>query len=325
MKICIFGAGVIGGILASAIHRAGHETSVVARGPQLVAIQRNGLTVRTHDRIEKTYPVAVSDSSHLTPQDLVIVATKTPSLLDVAARIAPLIGPDTLVAFAINGIFWFYGDGFAPGGAQLDMWRLDPTGKLHEVVTPQRALGVVCISGGEIKEPGIIEATRMDGRFIIGAAMKETRIRASETVTRICPADISLEWSDDIREDMWRKFLSVSGNFATCALTGGTIAQVQTTQGVQNVQLALSSEAHAIAQAHGFQSLGSDLEKLRSNPVLSQHKPSMLQDLERRRVMEVDSTYLILQDLARQAGIATPVLDIIAPLLELRARTAGCR
>ena len=171
----------------------------------------------------------------------------------------------------------------------------------------------------------MIEATRMDGRFIIGAALEETRARASDIVRSIRPTDINLEWSDDIRLEMWRKFLSVSGNFATCALTGGTIAQVQTTPGVQNVQLGLSSEAHAVAWAHGFHSLGFDVERLRANPVRSPHKPSMLQDLERGRVMEVDSSYLILQDLARQAGVATPTLDIVAPLLELRAQTAGCR
>lgn len=325
MKICIYGAGVIGGILASAVQRAGHETCVVARGAHLSAIQRNGLTVRTKDRTEITRPHAVSDPSQLRHQDLVIVATKTPSLPQVAACLSPLLGAQTLVAFAVNGIFWFYGDGFTPHGMRLDMGRLDPDGALHAAVSPDRALGVVCISGGEIKEPGVIEATRMDGRFIIGAALDETRPRAADLVGSIHPADINLEWSDDIRAEMWRKFLSVSGNFATCALTGGSIAQVQTTPGVQAVQLGLSSEAHAVALAHGFAGLGFNVEALRANPVLSPHKPSMLQDLERGRVMEVDSAYLILQDLARQVGVATPTLDIVAPLLELRARTAGCR
>ena len=325
MKICIYGAGVIGGILASAVQRAGHETSVIARGPHLEAIQKRGLIVRTRERSEATRPIAASDPVELPQQDLVIVATKTPSLADVASRIAPLLGSDTLVAFAVNGIFWFYSDGFAPRGVRPDVRRLDPNGALHAAVAPERALGMVCISGGEIREPGIIECSRFDGRFVIGAAMEEAKVRAAELVSRIRPADIDLQWSDDIRVDMWRKFISVSGNFATCALTGGTIAQVQTTPGVQNVQLSLASEAHAVALAHGFDSLGFDVEKMRSNPNLSNHKPSMLQDLERGRVMEIDSAYLVLQDLARQAGLSTPTLDIVAPLLELRARTAGCR
>jgi len=325
LNICIYGAGVIGGILASAVERAGHKTSVIARGVHLDAIQRHGLIVRTKERSEETRPIAVADPAQLCVQDLVIVATKTPSLPDVAACISPLIGAHTLVAFAVNGIFWFYGDGFLSRGVTVDTKRLDPNGMLHSIVTPERALGIVCISGGEIREPGIIEATRHDGRFIVGAAMKETSARASALIGGIRPVDINLEWSDDIRLEMWRKFLSVSGNFATCALTGGTIAQVQTTPGVRAIQLGLASEAYSIARAHGFDSLGFDIEKQRANPVLSNHKPSMLQDLEKGRVMEIDSAYLVLQDLARQARLSTPTLDIVAPLLELRARTAGCR
>lgn len=325
MKICVYGAGVIGGILASAVQRAGHQTSVIARGAHLEAIRKHGLVVRTKERSEVTHPIAVEDPSELGQQDLVIVATKTPSLPFVAEHISPLIGNRTFVAFAVNGIFWFYGDGFAPGGVRPDASRLDPGGALHAAVPPERALGIVCISGGEIREPGIIEASRFDGRFIIGAATEGSKKEAADLVGRIQPADINLEWSNDIRVDMWRKFLSVSGNFATCALTGGTIAQVQQTPGAQNVQIGLSSEAHAVAQAHGFDMLGFDAAKMRANPNLSNHKPSMLQDLERGRVMEIDSAYLVLQDLARQAGIATPTLDIVAPLLELRARTAGCR
>jgi 2-dehydropantoate 2-reductase len=325
MKVCIYGAGVIGGILASSVERAGHETSVIARGPHLAAIQEKGLTIRTAARSETTFPKAVSDPDDLGQQDLVIVATKTPSLPDVAKRISPLLGPGTLVAFAVNGIFWFYGDGFTPGGAQLDLSRLDPDGALHSAVGPERALGVVCISGGEINEPGIVEASRFDGRFVFGAALETTRERAARTIGQLSPADINLEWADNIRLEMWRKYLSVAGNFATCALTGGSIAEVQGTAAVQSVQLALSAEAHAVAVAHGFDTLGFDVEKQRANPNLSPHKPSMLQDLERGRVMEVDSAYLVLQDLARQAGVQTPVLDIVAPLLELRARTAGCR
>lgn len=325
MKVCVYGAGVIGGILASSIQRVGHETSVIARGAHLEAIKDRGLVVRTPERTETTHPFAASDPAELPPQDLVIVATKTPSLPDIAARISPLLGDGTLVAFAVNGIFWFYGDGFMPRGIRPDVSRLDPDGALHSAVSPERALGVVCISGGEIRQPGIIEASRFDGRFIVGAAIRDSQDRAASLIRSLQPADINLEWSDDIRVDMWRKFLSVSGNFATCALTGGTIAQVQQTPGVQNVQLGLASEAHAVAKAHGFHSLGFDVEKARVSPNLSNHKPSMLQDLERGRVMEIDSAYLVLQDLARQAGVPTPTLDIVAPLLELRARTAGCR
>jgi 2-dehydropantoate 2-reductase len=324
MKVCIYGAGVIGGILASAIGRAGHDVSVIARGEHLEAIRRNGLTIRAPGRVEVTRPLAVADPADLSPQDLVIVATKTPSLPQVAERIGPLMSEKTLVAFAVNGIFWFYGDGFAPQGKPLDLSRLDPGGALHAAVPPAQALGIVCISGGEIREPGVVEASRMDGRFIIGAGLEATRRTAAGTVAQLQPRDVDLSWSDDIRVDMWKKYLSVVGNFATCALTGAPIAAVHADAGVREVQLGLACEAHAVARAHGFTNLGFDIESARANPNRSNHKPSMLQDLERGRIMEIDSAYFALQDLARQAGLATPVLDIVAPLLALRARMSGC-
>lgn len=324
MKVCVYGAGVIGGILASAIERTGHDVSVIARGEHLQAIQKHGLTVRTPGRVEVTRPRAVADPRELSAQDLVIVATKTPSLPDVAKSIRPLVSQKTFVAFAVNGIFWFYGDGFTPGGKALDLSRLDPGGALHAAVPPAHALGVICIYGGEIREPGIVEASRMDGRFVIGAALDASRPAASALVAQLKPADIDLSWSDNIRVDMWRKYLSVVGNFATCALTGAPIGTVHGDAGVREVQLGLAAEAYAIAKAHGFTDLGFDLETARANPNRSNHKPSMLQDLERGRIMEIDSAYSVLQDLARQAGVATPTLDIVAPLLALRARMSGC-
>ena len=324
MKVCVYGAGVIGGILASAIGRAGHDVSVIARGEHLEVIQQHGLTIRAPGRVEVTRPRAVADPAQLSQQDLVIVATKTPSLPQVADKIGPLVSPATFVAFAVNGLFWFYGDGFTPGGKALDLSRLDPGGALHAAIPPAQALGIVCISGGEIREPGVVEASRIDGRFIIGAALESARQAAANLVAQVRPRDIDLNWSDDIRVDMWRKYLSVVGNFATCALTGAPIAAVHADPGVQAVQLGLASEANAVARAHGFNDLGFDVEAARANPSRSNHKPSMLQDLERGRIMEVDSAYFALQDLARQAGVPTPTLDIVAPLLALRAKVSGC-
>jgi 2-dehydropantoate 2-reductase len=123
---------------------------------------------------------------------------------------------------------------------------------------------------------------------------------------------------------MWLKFFGVVGNFATCALTGGTIAEVHGDPRTQAVLLGLTSEAIAIARAHGFTDLGFDIEKLRKNPPTSPHKPSMLQDLERGRAIELDTSYLIVQDLARQIGLPTPTHDTVVPLLALRARLVGC-
>ncbi len=324
MKICVYGAGVIGGILASALARADHSVSVIARGAHLAAIQRSGLTIVTpEDRVNTRLPASLNPAD-FGVQDLVIVATKTSAFRDVVKGVGSLIGPDTLVAFAVNGIFWFYGDGFSPPGAAIDMQRLDPDGALHRVVGSERALGMVCWGGGEIHEPGVVHATRAGGRFVAGAGTPGSIARARTLIEALRVRDIDIEATGDIRRHMWLKFFGIAGNFATCALTGGTIAQVHGEGAVQDVALALASEAHAVARAHGFLDLGFDAGKLRANPSTSPHKPSMLQDLERGREIELESTYLVLQDLAQQAGVATPTLDVVAPLLTLRARLAGC-
>lgn len=322
MRICIFGAGVIGGILANVCANAGHDVSVVARGAHLQAIKDNGLTVTTPKVSQNTHPKASDDPNDLGQQDLVIVCTKTPALFDVAKTIEPLLGPDTQVAFSVNGIFWFYGDGFSPEGLTLDMQRLDPDGLLHERIGAHRTMGLVAWAGGEIREPGVVTA-RAEGKFALGSALPDMSQRAAEIAGQLNDSDISIDHAPDIRLPMWSKFMAIAGNFATSALTGGTIAQVHANRESLDVSIGLQAEAHALAVAHGFTSIPFDAEKMRANPNSTPHKPSMLQDLERGRVMEIDSSYRITQDLAKQAGLAMPFHDVVVPLLAARARIAG--
>jgi 2-dehydropantoate 2-reductase len=323
MKICIFGAGVIGGILAAACARAGHDVSLVARGPHLEAIRANGLTLATPAGRETFKLMASDNPGDLGPQDFVIVCTKTPALPQVAATIGPLLGPDTQVAFSVNGIFWFYGDGFQPAGKPLDMSRLDPDGALHRAVGANRAMGLVAWAGGEIREPGVVNA-RADGRFALGHALPEKAAVAEKLVQDLAIKDWDVAFAPEVRVPMWTKFMTIAGNFATSALTGGSIAQVQGDPQTLEVSIGLQGEANELARAHGFAEIPFNPDAMRKNPNTIPHKPSMLQDLERGRVMEIDSAYLITQDLARQAGIATPVHDIVTPLLVLRAKLAGC-
>lgn len=326
MKVCIYGAGCVGGLFASGVARGtgGHEVGIIARGPHLDAIRRNGLTVRYADgQSVTTRHQASAEPGDFGLQDLVIVATKTPALPGIARAIGPLLGPDTLVAFCQNGILWFYGDGFAPGGKPLPLRRMDPDGALHDAIGARRALGMISISGGEVVEPGVIESTKHNSRFVIGPALAETCDRAAAVISALQPEDVAVEWTADIRRAMWMKNINVYGNFGTTALTGGAIGEVQGFEPTLQVRLALSAEANAVAAAHGFD-LGFDPAQLRANRSTSKHKPSILQDLERGRPMELDSSYLILQDLARAAGVPTPTVDVVAALLTLRAQLAGC-
>src|SRR6185369_1278398 len=150
MRICIFGAGAVGSFLAAGLARDGKDVSVVARGPHLAAIKANGLRL---ERAGENFTVKIpasNDPAKLGAQDLVVVTAKTPSLKQVAQAIAPLLHRDTAVAFAVNGVYWFYSDGFSPGGMTPDTTRLDPDQTLHRLVGAQRSLGVVINSPNEI-------------------------------------------------------------------------------------------------------------------------------------------------------------------------------
>ncbi|MFT5539640.1 MAG: 2-dehydropantoate 2-reductase, partial [Alphaproteobacteria bacterium] len=239
MRICIYGAGVIGSILAGHFARAGHEVSAVARGSQLDAIRTQGLTVANDD---ETFAVkiAVSDQpADLGKHDLIIVATKAPSHGDVADAIGPLLGPGTLVGFAVNGIFWFYGDGFAPGEAKLDLSFLDPAGKLRSNIGAERAMGIVCFSGGAMTKPGTVHMTRPNGRFIMGAALPDTAQRAGEVISALDVAGLTIETAPEIRWPMWKKFVTVASNQAVSSLTCAPIGQNQGDRAVREINIAL--------------------------------------------------------------------------------------
>jgi 2-dehydropantoate 2-reductase len=325
MRICIFGAGAVGSFLAARLANAGKQVSVVARGPHLAAIQKDGLRLEAPDG-EVTVRLPASDSpAALGQQDLVIVSTKTPALPQVAATIAPLLHEKTAVAFAINGVFWFYGDGFAPNGIKPDTTRLDRDGALHRLIGVERSLGMVVRSSNEVVAPGVVRNESSSNSFVIGEAMPgRAEDRAPAMVAVLDGSGFVCKPHADIRHDMWAKLVRNSASSPLCCLTGSDVAGAYGDPEIGAMAMALMRETTAVAEAHGFPGLLADpAEALRMGLKLH-HKPSMLQDLERGRTMEIDSQLAILLDLARQAKVAMPVMEKILPMLKLRARTAGC-
>ncbi len=324
MQVCIFGAGAIGGYLAARLARAGKPVSLLARGAHLQAIVSAGLKLETPEESFVVHPRASDDPSALGPQDLVIVATKTTALPAVARSISPLLGPDTSVAFAQNGVFWWYGDGFAPGGTALDLGRLDPDGALHRLIGPERSLGMVVYSPNEIREPGVVSNTGKRNRFVLGEPASGGTARAEAARALLAGAGFEVEVTTDIRAAMWAKLLRNVGSGPLAVLGECRSSDLVDDPAVAAIGRSLAQEATAVAAAHGFRDLGVDLDALGrpgSRPV---HKPSILQDLERGRPMEIHSMVAVVQDLARSSGVPTPTLDIVLPLMVLKARTAGC-
>lgn len=325
MRICVFGAGAVGSFLAARLANAGKQVSVIVRGPHLAAIQKNGLTLQSkEDEITVRLP-ASDDPATLGPQDLVIISAKTPSLPQVAQGIAPLLHEKTAVAFAINGVFWFYGDGFKPNGITPDTARLDRDGSLHRLIGVERSLGMVVRSSNEVVAPGVVRNESANNDFTIGEAMPgRVQDRAPALATALGGGGFTCRPLTDIRHDMWAKLVRNSSSSPLCSLTGSDVATVYGDPALAELALAIMRETRAVAAAHGFHDVMNDPNEALQMGLKLHHKPSMLQDLERGRAMEIDSQLNILRDLARQASVPTPVLDAVLPMLILRARTAGC-
>jgi 2-dehydropantoate 2-reductase len=324
MRICIAGAGAVGGYLAARLARAGRAVSVLARGAHLDAIRSRGLTLHSGAETFTVEVAASDDPAELGSQDLVVVTAKHPSLPALAERMAPLLGPDTPVVFAMNGVLWFYGDGWEPsGGGMVAVPRLDPGGVLHREIGADRALGMIIYSPNTVTEPGVVHNEGTRNRFVLGDCRPGPSERARTAAAALDGAGFKLEVTDDLRRTMWGKLAVNLSTAPLCILTHATGADLVADADASHLVRRLVEETMAVAAAHGFDDIGADPEALSRPGSRPQHKPSILQDLELGRPMEIDAILVAVQDLARQAGVATPVLDTLLPLVTVRARMAG--
>jgi 2-dehydropantoate 2-reductase len=320
VKVCVFGAGAIGGHLAARLARGGADVCVIARGPHLRAIQRQGLTVRARDGVLHCAPAASDNPAQLGPQDAVIVTVKAPSLPEVAARIAPLLGPDTAVAFVMNGIPWWYHDRTERDGARLP--ALDPGEAVRRAVGIPRTVGGVVYSAATVVEPGVIEALADDGRVLLGELDGAITPRVLALADAIAAGGMGGQAVPDIRMAVWSKLL---GNLMTgplCVLARRDMAAVLAVPELREVAMRMAEEVVATAAAHGFD-LGGSVPARVARSAGMPHKPSILQDLEQRRPMEVEALWRAPLTLAASAGVATPTLALTIALASQAAQAAG--
>ncbi len=322
MKACVFGAGAIGGQIAVRLARGGSEVSVVARGDHLDAIRARGLTVRAADG-EWRVPVAASDDpAALGAQDVVVVAVKQPALAAFARTVAPLLGPDTAVAFVMNGIPWWYfhRHGGPEEGRRLE--RLDPGDAVRDAVGPERAIGGVVYSAAEVVEPGVVKVANPNGRLILGEPDGRRSPRVEALAAAIRAGGLNTVVSERIRDDIWAKLIGnmASGPLAIAAQT--PLSELYADPAVAAGVRVMAGEMAAVARALGASpSIDPDGEVARG--LALKHKPSILQDLERGRPMEIEAIYESPLAMARIAGVDTPVTDLMVALARLRARAAG--
>lgn len=319
MRICIFGAGAVGSHFAVRLARAGHDVSCVMRGPHLDAVRTDGLTLKVGDTSVTAKVKASADPAELGPQDVVISTLKATGIGALATGLPPLLQRDTAILFAQNGIPWWYDLGLPPQPAIPDLGFLDSGGHLRSVIPKERIIGGVIFSSNEVIAPGSVANLSPDrNRLLIG----ECDDRQSERIARLRAAlnDASIESPEvkEIRETIWSKLLTNMSMSVLCLLTGLTARAVRDDPAMQDVIPRLLDEANAVATHY----IPGVKRVTRSGPA-PDHKPSILQDYELGRTMEIDVLVRAPAAFARTANLATPMLDLMAALAIQKARDKG--
>ena len=322
MKICIFGAGAIGGYMGAKLAQAGAEVSLVARGPHLAAMRERGLTL-IEEEGTTTVPVTASDNAaDLGPQDYVIVTLKAHSVPPVVAKMQPLIGPDTTIVSGVNGVPWWY---FHKIGGPLEGTRLasvDPGDAQWTGFGPDRVLGCVVYPAAEVIEPGVVK--HIEGnRFSLGepdGSKSERAVRLSEALTA---AGLKAPVRPKLRDEIWVKLWGNLSFNPISALTHATLDVLCTDPGTRGVARAMMLEAQEIAEKLGVKFPIDVDRRIEGGAAVGAHRTSMLQDLDQGRPMEIDALVGSVRELGRITGTPTPTIDTVLALVQLRARVSG--
>ena len=326
MRVCVFGAGAVGGHIAAKLAASGNEVSVVARGPHLQAVQRNGLKLLHGDETILGRVRASERPAELGPQDCVIVALKANMLGAFAEQAAPLLGRETPVVFAQNGVPWWYAFGLKAGRPKPpDLSALDPGGKLQAAVAPERIIGAVVYSANEVVEPGVIR-NFVPGRnmLVVGEPNDSFSRRVEQLRNTLESSGMSSPPAADIRQSVWSKLTQNLGNSTLCLLTEATVGAVRADPALSKLLGRMGDEARVIMRAHGIPTEGAvERPGGGQSPGLIGHKPSMLQDYERGRPMEIEAQLMAPLAFGRAAGVATPTLDALIPLATFKAAAKG--
>ncbi|HRV62698.1 2-dehydropantoate 2-reductase [Albidovulum sp.] len=322
MRICIFGAGAIGGYLGAKLAGAGADVSLVARGPHLEAIRSRGLTL-IEDGQETTHRIRASDDpAELGPQDYVVVTLKAHSVPPVVGRMAPLLGAGSTVVSGVNGVPWWY---FHKIGGPLEGTRLqsvDPGDVQWNGIGPDRVLGCVVYPAAEVSEPGVVR--HIEGnRFSLGEPDGSKSDRALALSAALSAAGLKAPVRPKLRDEIWVKLWGNLSFNPISALTHATLDVLCTDPGTRAVARAMMLEAQVIAEKLGV-TFPVDVERrIDGGAAVGAHRTSMLQDLEAGRPMEIDALVGSVQELGRLTQSPTPVIDTILALVRQRAQTAA--
>jgi len=322
MRICVYGAGAIGGLLGAKLAAAGQEVSLVARGPHLAAIKERGLELREGGNATITRPRATQDPAELGVQDYVIVTLKAHQVPAAVPVMQPLLGPETAVVFGVNGVPWWYFHGLEGPHAGRRLASVDPGDAQWEGIGPERAIGCVVYPAAEVVAPGHIHHVEND-RFSLGEASGIKTGRVAGLSAAFIAAGFKAPVKPDIRTEIWVKLWGNVAFNPLSALTGATLVRICGDADTRAIAKAMMTEAEAIALKLGVR-MPIDVEKrINGAAAVGEHKTSMLQDIERGRPIELEAIVGAVRDLGRLVSVPTPTIDTIYALVKQKAGLLG--
>ncbi len=321
-KICIVGAGAIGGWIGVHLARAGAQLCVLARGDTLSALQKNGLQLHQGGLLHSTPVKASNDAAALGVQDLVVISVKAPALATVAQQIGPLLGPDTVVLTAMNGVPWWFLQGFGGPVQGQALASVDPQGAIARAIPAAHIVGCVVHASCSVDAPGVIRHHFGDG-LIVGEPSGENSARVQALHALLQKAGFNATLSPQIQKDIWYKLWGNMTVNPISAITGATSDRLLDDDLVRGFMSNVMLEARAIGERIGIPITQAPEDRHAVTRKLGAFKTSMLQDVQAGRPVELDALVSAVRELGQLTGVVTPFTDALLGLSRLHARGLG--
>jgi 2-dehydropantoate 2-reductase len=322
MKICVYGAGAIGGYMGAKLARSGVDVTLIARGPHLEAMKKNGLTLRSEGETVNVRPRVTQDSREAGPQDYVILSVKAHALPGIADAVQPLLGPKTALVPAINGVPWWYFYKLPGPYENTRLESVDPGGVLWEKLPPSRVIGCIVYPAVDVVEPGVIEHT-YSNRFDLGEPDGTKSERAVAFSQAMIAAGLRAPVRTRIRDNLWVKLWGNLSFNMICSLTMASLDQVIADAGTKALARQMMIEGQAVGEKVGVKFPLDVDARIQGAADVGVHKPSTLVDLERGRPMEIEALLGAVVEMAHLVKLPVPLCEAVLALVRLRAKTAG--
>jgi len=323
MKITIFGAGAIGGHLGALLSRDGVKVSLIARGAHLKAMRENGLKLILEDSEFTAHPRVTDDPAALGPQDYVVVSLKSHQAPDAVEAMQPLLGPDSTVVTAMNGMPWWYFYKLQGAHENYQIQAVDPGAKQWNGIGAERAIGCITYVASEVIAPGVVKANGQ-GRYFIGEPDGSESERCRRYRDMVAAAGIDVKLRTDLRSDIWVKIMGNAAYNPISALTMADMGAMVNHPDIEGVLRRVMAEVGDVGRAFGAElNISIDERIAATRRGSASHKTSMLQDMERGRMLEINPIIGAVSEVAKLVGVETPTINTVLALVKLRAKEAG--